>query len=285
MKKPLKEIQKIKETSKRLSHKGLLNKNLRYFFRPIDYTRTAELPAVLYSSKILENNTSRLKILDISSPQILSASITGISNKWSVKYINPFLPELDEMNELIDFLSIENIQTQKIDITKHEDLNNLDTDYDYIFSSSVFEHIYPEDSGDTTAVKNIKQLLKPGGTFVISVPFYKTGFNEYKYGNVYSVEGNKNEKIFFQRFYDEKSLHERIINPSELSLETILYLGEKFYYPNNIHKRIAQNMQTKLSFVLFGKLFFLLSGLFFSYSEDYKNLKKPYIAVVTLRNK
>ena len=285
MSKPVKEIQKFKEIAKRLSKKSLLKKDLINFFRPIDYVRTVELPAVLNLSKILSNKKEHLKILDISSPQILTASVAELSSTWKITYINPFQLELDYMLKLSNLLSINNIVTKKIDITSEEELKLLDNNFDYIFSSSVFEHIHPEEDGDITAVKNILQLLKPNGIFVLSVPFYKKSFNEYKYGDVYSVKGNENKKIFFQRFYDEETLNRQLIHPSNLILESKLFLGERFYYPNNIHKRFAQIMNSKYSSILFGKFYFLISKLFITYSENYKELKKPYITVVALRKK
>jgi 2-polyprenyl-3-methyl-5-hydroxy-6-metoxy-1,4-benzoquinol methylase len=281
----IKEIQFIKQTVKKLSRKSIARRDFKNFFRSIDYIRTAELPAVLNLSQILRLQNEDLKILDISSPQILSAALAEASNGWNITYINPFQPELEEMLKIKSLLLLGNLSTNNVDITNRDDLNKLNDKFDYIFSSSVFEHIYPEEGGDIIAVKNINQLLKPNGMFIFSVPFYKQGFNEYKYGDAYLVKGVKNKKIFFQRFYDEDKLNRQLISPSNLTLESVLYLGERFYYPNNIHKRFAQNMQSKISSVLLGKFFFLISKLLISYSSDYKDLKKPYIAVVALRKK
>ncbi|MEJ2615781.1 MAG: hypothetical protein P8Z35_12545, partial [Ignavibacteriaceae bacterium] len=244
MYRPGREIKKIKETSKRLSRKGFLKSDFRRFFRPIDYTRTAELPAVLNLSKILTDKREGLKILDISSPQILSASIAEVSQSWDLTYANPFQAELDDMLRISNLLSLKNINLKKIDITFNDDLKRLRNDFDYIFSSSVFEHIHPEEGGDVIAAKNAGSLLKQDGVFVISVPFYFRGFNEYKFGDVYSVKGNKDERIFFQRFYDEEKLNNQLIIPSNLALESILYIGERFYFPNNIRKRFAQKLQS-----------------------------------------
>lgn len=282
---PLNEIGLFKSTSKRLSQKSFLKKDFKNFFKPIDYTRTAELPTVLKLSNILRNQNEHLKILDISSPQILSATMAQVSHKWDIVYLNPFQPELAEMQKIKNCLALENISTVKIDITNKDDLKNLINAFDYIFSASVFEHIHPEEGGDLNAVKNIRKLLKSNGMFIFSVPFYKQSFNEYKYGDAYAVKANKNEKIFFQRFYDQEKLYKQLIIPSELSLESKLFLGERFYYPNNIHKRFAQRMQSKISSIVFGKFFFLISKFLFSYSYDCKDLKKPYIAVVALRKK
>lgn len=280
---PLTEIRLFIKTSKRLSQKSFFRKDFKNFFRPIDYTRTAELPVVLKLSNILKYRDEHLKILDISSPQIFSATLAGISKKWKINYINPFQPELEEMNKIKSYLSLDNISTFGIDLTDKKDLKKLANNFDYIFSASVFEHIHPEEGGDVIAVSNIKQLLKNEGIFILSVPFYKRAFNEYKYGNVYGVKAKENEKIFFQRFYDEDKLYRQLINPSELQVQSMIFIGERFYYPNNINKRVAQKMHSKISSVLFGKNFFLISKFLFEYSYNYSKLKKPYIAVVALR--
>jgi SAM-dependent methyltransferase len=52
-----------------------------------------------------------------------------------------------------------------------EYLNSFDT----VFALNVIEHI--ED--DTLAIKNCKNLLKPGGTLIILVPAYQFLFNEF----------------------------------------------------------------------------------------------------------
>jgi SAM-dependent methyltransferase len=281
---PSAEIDIIKSIAKKLSKKGLTNGDLKYFFKPIDYTRTAELPAVLNQSKILYQKNEKLNILDVSSPQILSASIAEIFPSSEITYVNPFQAELDEMLRISCLLGLKNISVLKIDLTNENDIEKITVKYDYIFSSSVFEHIHPEEGGDILAAKNITKLLKSGGLLLLSVPFYKESFNEYKYGDVYAVKGSDNERIFFQRFYDEKKLNTQLINPSKLSLESILFLGERFYHPNNIHKRFAQLMQKRISSLIFGKFFFLISKHLFSYSGNFKELKKPYIAVMALRN-
>lgn len=283
--KPIREIDIVKITAQKLSHKSFFRKDYKNFFKPIDYVRTAEIPAVLSTSKILQYKSNNLRVLDISSPQILSAILANYSKSWSITYCNPFEPELQEMAKIKNTLALNNIEIRKIDITKEEDINSFKNKFDYIFSSSVIEHIHPEYGGDIIAVRNINKLLTNNGLLILSVPFYHEAFNEYKSGDVYFVKGNNDKNNFFQRFYDEKKLNDQIIIPSGLSLDSILYIGEEFYFPKNIQKRLASKMQSKLSSILFGKSFFILSNLFFKYSENYSKLTKPYIVSLALRKK
>lgn len=277
------EIKLVKNTAYQLSRKSFRKKDYKNFFKPIDYTRTAEIPAIIFDSDILSLKENELKILDISSPQILSISLAQFSKKWQLDYINSFQPELDEMNNLAKTLQLNNITTQIIDITRFNDLDRISEKYDFIFSSSVFEHIYPEENGDILAIKNMFGLLKPRGKLILSVPFYFSSFNEYKYGDVYHIKGQNGKKSFFQRFYDEQSLYQRLVHPSGLIPESQLFIGEKYYFQKNIKKRIAQKLQSRFSAIILGKLFFFISSIFFTYSKNYKELKKPYIAILTLR--
>ena len=90
--------------------------------------------------------------------------------------------------------------------------------------------------------------------------------------------------IFFQRFYDEDLLKNQIIIPSKLKLVKQLYAGERFFFPSDIHKRLGSLIQGKFIGLLFGKIFFVLSGLFMELKRDHRKLKKPYIAIITLTN-
>ncbi len=96
------------------------------------------------------------------------------------------------MEKIKRFMNLKNITTVKIDITNQSIPDELLHRCDYIFSSSVIEHIHPENGGDSIAVKNIVKLLDENGLFIFSVQFYKKGFNEYKSGDVYSIKGKKN---------------------------------------------------------------------------------------------
>jgi SAM-dependent methyltransferase len=191
---------------------------------PIDYTRTKEIPAILEVSRINIKKNKKLRILDIDSPQILSLSLCLFSRLWEVVYINPLEMELKDLHLKSSVLCLKNLDVRYGDITDLLTISDIGQ-FDYIFSCSVLEHIFPENGGDIIASKNIKQLLKPGGIFSFSVPYYKRAFNEYKNGDVYFIKSMVNEKKFFQRFYDEESLNRQIIEPMGLTRKEI-YRGK-----------------------------------------------------------
>jgi 2-polyprenyl-3-methyl-5-hydroxy-6-metoxy-1,4-benzoquinol methylase len=261
---------------------------INYFYRwlhsflvPIDYTRTKEIPALLDASGILERTAEKLKILDIGSPQILSLALGQSSNVWDVTYVNSFEPELEDLRQKAATLGLNTLNIVNGDISDIKSVSGLGT-YDYIFSCSVFEHIHPEDGGDVTASKNIPQLLKPGGAFVFSVPFYKMKFNEYKDGDVYAVKGEPSSKTFFQRFYDEESLQAQIVAPTGLRIAEKTYIGERYYSEHDIRKRMAFLIGFGRVSYLLGRFFNRISDVFMEETHDFRKLNKPYLAICSL---
>jgi len=249
---------------------------------PIDYTRTKEIPAILDISGIDIKKNKKLRILDIGSPQILSLSLCFCSELWDVVYINPFKKELEDLHLKSSVLCLKNLDVRYGDITNLLTISNIGQ-FDYIFSCSVFEHINPEKGGDIIASKNVTHLLKPGGIFSFSVPYYKKSFNEYKYGDVYYIKSLTNEKTFFQRFYDDESLNRQIIEPTGLTVLQKKYIGERYYYKNNINKRMALLVGTGKRALLLGRFFRIISDFFMEESSNFKLLKKPYLAIFSLK--
>lgn len=254
---------------------------LRNFLSPIDYTRTREIPTLLDLSGIFNDKRNNLKILDIASPQILSTTLARYNKTWNISYLNPFQNEIVDIELRKKILKLENIFTINADI-KDQGLNQVIGDFDYIFSCSVFEHIHPEQDGDVVAIKNIKQLLKPGASFNLSVPYYLKAFNEYKNADIYQIKNPSGEKIFFQRFYDSDSLENRIINPSGLQNTGECFIGERFYYKKRIDKRLGVLFSKGIQSILFGRLFRLISGIFLKTSKRAETLSKPYLAFLKL---
>jgi hypothetical protein len=271
----------LKKSVNKLAVKSLFY-SIRSCFVPIDYTRTRELPVLIELSGIIKRKNEKLKILDVSSPQLLSLSLANFSSNWDITYINPFMPELDYMEIRRAMLNIRNINIVQADITC-EDIHQTLPGFDFLFSCSVFEHIYPEKGGDVKASNNIRGLLNAGGKFIFSVPFYKKGFHEYKKSTEYGNHKKNNEELyFFQRFYDEETLKDQIINPTKLSLDKIVYIGERYYFPNNIKKRFSKLAGRKGISLFLGRFFPVLSRIFMCQANDSKLLRKPYLAIASM---
>lgn len=111
-------------------------------------------------SGLLECQERKLKILDIGSPQILSLSLGKYSAAWEITYVNSWEPELEDMRQKASALGLSQMQIIHADITRFDTVSGLGT-FDFIFSCSVFEHIHPEDGGDSLAAKIVPRLLNP----------------------------------------------------------------------------------------------------------------------------
>jgi len=108
----------------------------------------------------------------------------------------------------------EEVQIEKLDLTKDSDFDNehLEENYDTVICMNVLEHI----QDDTAAIKRIARLLKPGGCIVTLVPQH-----EWLFSNLDKKVGHcrrYNKKILTSRFNDAGLTSERIFNFNSLGI-------------------------------------------------------------------
>ncbi|MDM7914071.1 MAG: methyltransferase domain-containing protein [Candidatus Eisenbacteria bacterium] len=103
-----------------------------------------------------------------------------------------------------------------------------------ISAISVVEHIADE----RPVIRELARVLAPGGRLVLSVP-YDPYRDEPKYyrSSVY-VKGRRPAEEFYQRFYNDRNLEERLVEPSGLRPLSIDRFGEAAF---NAHNRIYGN--------------------------------------------
>ena len=152
------------------------------------------------------------RCLDVSSPRLLGAYILERHRKATIDFINPDKPDLQETERLINAVhpginrcSFHNIYANKLPWP--------DETFDCIWSISVIEHI-PEPQ-DVNTIKELWRVLKPNGKLILTLPACNSSWDEYKENNVYNLSLYKREnhgKYFFQRWYDQKILDERIFS-------------------------------------------------------------------------
>lgn len=95
--------------------------------------------------------------------------------------------------------------------------------FDLITSMSVVEHI-PDDKG---AIQKIWDLLKPGGVLLISIPCASKASEEYTNLNDYGlIDTDESGFVFWQRYYDEELIRQRIYSITGLPRRFQIY-GEK----------------------------------------------------------
>lgn len=96
--------------------------------------------------------------------------------------------------------------------------------FDASFSISVLEHIPGE--GDTSAIREIVRVTKPGGLVVATVPFARRYRESFLYEDVYERRQQGDEPVFFERHYDTETLRSRLIDPSGAELIDLEIWGE-----------------------------------------------------------
>jgi SAM-dependent methyltransferase len=99
-----------------------------------------------------------------------------------------------------------------------------DASFDAAYCVSVLEHI-PE-NGDTKAIQELMRVVRPGGRLVVTVPFDLRHRDTFVEHEVYERGFDGSRPVFFERHYDQSSLHERLIGPSGGSLVDLRFWGE-----------------------------------------------------------
>ncbi|MBD3305827.1 methyltransferase domain-containing protein [candidate division KSB3 bacterium] len=255
-------------------HPTLLLKSLT----PIDYVRYREFEFALSALNSCPNSPGT--VLDLSSPKLLPLTIAASFPETPV-YATDILPA----ESLFVEKSAKSLRLTNV-IPEIQDCRALrypDASFDVITSLSVFEHIAPEQDGEIPAVKELARVLAPHGIAILTVPFSKKYFAEYRTGRVYERISSETVPIFFQRFYDYDLLLSNIIQASGLSL---LYLGciEERYFFQDPHKRLAHYINsTRRQTMVFGIWFPVLARIFLSAPQPLDVCRKPYIACIVLK--
>jgi SAM-dependent methyltransferase len=160
-----------------------------------------------------------LRQLDVSSPRYW---LMLCAKKHDV-HIDALNPDSKDLGQTIDLMA-------KVDLTnRFSFLPNLISDipsnkeYDLITCMSVLEHI----PNDQKAVQTMWDALRPGGVLMLTVPCARHTYEEYTTVDEYQLlEKDRKGYVFWQRFYDEKELQERIFSVTGVPRVKAVY-GEK----------------------------------------------------------
>jgi len=168
---------------------------------PLDSVRYFEFDFMWRTIKKIRVQT----YLDVSSPRLLPLMVVDRISNLKAELINP------DKNDLPATISLANAFTVADRCQFHscliEDAPLKINSFDLITSMSVIEHI-PDDKG---AIQKMWDLLKPGGVLVISIPCAAKASEEYTNLNDYElIDTDENGFVFWQRYYDEKLITERI---------------------------------------------------------------------------
>lgn len=186
----------------------------------MNYVRLMEIPLTLYYLDLKPSKNPR--ILDISSPKLLSLylMLNGFKNIVITDLEDYFVKDFQILSEEFKVNPL-------IDVFNAIEIPYKNNSFDSIFSISVIEHIYKQ---DTQVIKEIERILKPRGTFVFTAPAFPFYLEEWileKKDSMYwrSVQ-NKEKGTFYHCRYDKKTLLERF-GGCGLEIELILFIAEK----------------------------------------------------------
>lgn len=252
--------------------------NLSQWLTPIDYARYREFEFALNAIK--RYCTTPQKILDIGSPKLLAMSLAASMPDAIVHSVDIQRNEVRLLSDDSKRLKISNLVSG---IHDARCLAYPDNGFDLILSLSVFEHIAPEHEGDMPASKELGRVMAPNGIAILTVPFSRVSFAEYKMGRVYERTPRNMDPIFFQRFYDYDMLMSNIVRVSGLEVLYLEFIEERYFYKDQ-RKRMARyiNSSPKRNF-FFGPWFPLLSRIFLSSPKELERCRKPYIACLVLK--
>lgn len=159
--------------------------------------------------------------LDVSSPRLLPLRYVRQRAVRRAVLINPDGRDLAVTRDCVAALGI----ADKCQLLERpiEQFDSGGDAFDAITSISVLEHIADERS----ALSTIWKLVKPGGVLLLTLPCTAAGYDQYRDFNEYNlVEPAVDGTYFFQRFYDERSLAERVYSVVGRPSSTAVY-GER----------------------------------------------------------
>lgn len=251
---------------------GRLKRGLRYLVEPVPYWRSLEFRLVWEYGDFHAGQ----RVLDVGSPKpfslYLASKVGAIVDATDIEdYF------IDEFTLLRDAGGVP-AERMRIHVEDGRKLSYANGQFDRVFSVSVIEHI-PGD-GDSECARELGRVLAPGGSCLITVPFWPTSKDVFRKPDFYwsGVSGPEQEGlVFFQRRYSAEDLRRRIIEPSGLVPDKVLFVGE----------RVLAGSESEASLwipkVGLGPVHPLLSrALHTRPTEDWKALKKPLCAFLKL---
>ena len=174
------------------------------------------------------------RYLDVSSPRLFPLMAVNRKPGLVADLINPDSKDLSRTIGLARSLGVSGrcrFHGCLIDDAKFEKES-----FDVISCISVIEHI-PE---DCEAIRKMWELLKPGGTLLVSIPCARIASEEYSNLNEYGVlSTDELGYVFWQRYYDDDLIKNRIYRFTGEPKSFAIY-GEResgFYDRNVFRKR------------------------------------------------
>jgi SAM-dependent methyltransferase len=190
-----------------------------YLLNPVHITRYFEFAFALSCLP-----TTPQKCLDVSSPRLFSLYVAQKYPDASITVINPDKRDILATGKVVNSLNYGNIHTDPTDI---QALGTAKGQFDTIWSISVVEHINGK-YDDSDAMQMIYDALAPGGRVIITIPVDRQYWIEYRSRPSYGLQAEEvNNRYFYQRFYDQHHIEERLLKLIGRTPLQMRWFGEK----------------------------------------------------------
>lgn len=206
---------------RRLGFRMLLRRarpSISYLMAPVSSTRYFEFP---FAYECLPDDPR--KCLDVSSPSLFSFYVARAKPSAEIRMINPDRTDCGHTQSVLSRLGPQNLHLEALDLRSA--LSDGKT-YDCIWSLSVVEHIAGE-YDDRYAVRAIYEALEPGGRMILTVPVDRLFWDEHRERDAYGTqESQADGHYFFQRYYTEAAIRERLLAPIGREPTRVRWFGE-----------------------------------------------------------
>ena len=188
-----------------------------------------------FCARAAENLTLQW-VLDVSSPRLFSAYMIARNPGMKIRIINPDPSDIAETKNLFGRWRV---LTPSVEIQCQyaSDINDEPESFDLVYSISVVEHVLDDQERDF--LLSLWNLVKPGGSLVLTVPVAAQHQEEYRRSDTYSLGYPRNSRgdVFFQRCYSASSLRSRIFGAlNRVPTEVEVWGTSKWYYEDYVHR-------------------------------------------------
>lgn len=163
------------------------------------------------------------RCLDVASPRLFSCYVARHRHPDSIRILNPDVRDAEATARLASHLGLRTITVEAEPVERLAGTTNT---YRTIWSISVLEHI-PGD-GDRDAMAVLWRALQPGGRLLLTVPVDRHAWDEHRPEDAYQLGVPRDERgHFFQRWYDEAAVNDRLLGGLEGATVSTRWFGER----------------------------------------------------------
>jgi SAM-dependent methyltransferase len=199
---------------------------------PVNITRYWEFPFVWRHLPHPLNSC-----LDVSSPRIFALYVANKLHPSRIRVVNPDARDVELTARAARLLRAEQITVEQLPVSA---LAGESRRYDAAWSISVVEHI--PDDGDTEAMRVMYSALAPGGRLLVTVPVDREPWDEHRATDTYDLGLEPTDGgYFFQRWYNERTVRTRLIDPVSPDSATLEWFGER--RPGRFAKYVEEWLQ------------------------------------------